>query len=203
MNVLEAIEARRAIKFFDPAHRMTQQEEDRLMNAVRLTPTAFNIQHGRYVIVRDPALRRQIREVAWNQAQMTDASLLVVVCADIMAWSKQPERYWSHAPEAVRDGLVSAMRQYYTDHHQVQRDEAMRTCGLAAMTLMLAAQDLGYDSCPLDGFDFDAVARLIDLPDDHLISMIVAVGKRTEAVWPRGDQLPADEVIFEDRFPQS
>jgi nitroreductase len=77
----------------------------------------------------------------------------------------------------------------------------MRSCGIAAQTLMLAAQELGYDSCPMDGFDFEAVGRLINLPGDHVIAMMVAIGKRAEAVWPRGGTLPDTEVIFENRFP--
>ena len=76
----------------------------------------------------------------------------------------------------------------------------MRSCGMAAMTLMLAAREMGYDSCPMDGFDFDAVAKLINLPEDHLISMFVAIGKPASDPWPRGGQLPMQEVVVNDRF---
>ena len=53
---------------------------------------------------------------------------------------------------------MPAIDQYYRGKDQVQRDEAMRSCGIAAQTLMLAAKSMGYDSCPMDGFDFDEVA---------------------------------------------
>lgn len=82
----------------------------------------------------------------------------------------------------------------------MQRDEAMRSCGMAAMTLMLAAQAMGYDSCPMDGFDFDAVGKLINLPQDHVVAMFVAIGKGTKEAWPRGGQLAPDEVVVQDRF---
>ena len=65
---------------------------------------------------------------------------------------------------------------------------------------MLAARAMGYDSCPMDGFDFDAVARLINLPDDHLITMMVAIGKATQAPWPKPGQLPLAEVVVNNRF---
>ena len=68
------------------------------------------------------------------------------------------------------------------------------------MTLMLAAREMGYDSCPMDGFDFDAVARLINLPADHVISLFVTIGKKTREPWPRGGQLPMGEVVVTDRF---
>ena len=64
MNVSEAIKARRAVKAYDPEHRMSQAEIDRLMSLAMLAPTAFNIQNWRFVLVTDPALRAQIREVA-------------------------------------------------------------------------------------------------------------------------------------------
>ncbi|MDD3352176.1 nitroreductase family protein [Zoogloea sp.] len=200
MNTLEAIESRRAVKNYDPEHRMSEEEITRLLSLGMLSPTAFNIQHWRFVVVDDPALRQQIREVAWNQAQVTDASLLVVLCADLKAWEKAPARYWRNAPPEVRDFMVPAIDAYYRDKPQVQRDEVMRSCGIAAQTLMLAARSMGYDSCPMDGFDFDAVARLIHLPDDHAIAMFVAIGKATAEARPRGGQLDYAEVVVKNRF---
>lgn len=201
MDITQAIETRRAVKAFDPEHRMTDGEIDRLMSLVLLSPTAFNIQHWRFVLVRNPALREAIREVSWMQPQVTDASLLVLVCADLRAWEKQPERYWRQAPEDVREGMVAAIDEYYRDRPQVQRDEAMRSCGIAAQTLMLAAKGMGYDSCPMDLSDFDAVARLINLPEGHAVALFVVVGKAVREAWPRGGQLGHDEVVLIDRFP--
>jgi nitroreductase len=65
---------------------------------------------------------------------------------------------------------------------------------------MLSAKSMGYDSCPMDLSDFDQVARLINLPDHHLIAMFVAIGKGTREPWPRAGQLPMEEVVVTDRF---
>ncbi|MBF0614367.1 MAG: nitroreductase family protein [Magnetococcales bacterium] len=200
MNVISAIEQRRSVKRFDPHHVMTREEEEQLLRLTMLSPTAFNLQHWRFVVVREKSLRQQIRAVAWNQAQVTDASLLVIFCADLLAWEKNPERYWETAAQETRQMIVSAIGRYYADQEQVQRDEALRSCGIAAQTLMLAAQGLGYDSCPMTGFDFEAVARFIHLPPDHVITMMVAVGKALEPARPRGGQLPLDAVRILDRF---
>ncbi len=200
MRVSVAIETRRAVKVFDPEHRMTQAEIDRLLGLAMLAPTAFNIQNWRFVLVTDPALRQRVREVAWNQAQVTDASLLIVLTADVKAWEKEPQRYWRLAAQTVQELMVSAIDQYYRGREQTQRDEAMRSCGIAAQTLMLAAQEMGYDSCPMDGFDFDAVARLIHLPSDHAIAMFVVVGKALKPAHPRGGPLTSDEVVIHNHF---
>lgn len=200
MDVRTAIETRRAVKQFDPGHKMSQAEIDELMSLAMLSPTAFNIQHWRFVAVRDPAVREAIRAVSWMQSQITDSSLFVVICADIQAWGKTPERYWQNAAQDVREGMVEAIGEYYRGREQVQRDEAMRSCGIAAQTLMLAAKAKGYDSCPMDLSDFSEVAKIIKLPDDHAIAMFVAIGKGVRDPWPRAGQLPQNEVVFTDHF---
>jgi nitroreductase len=200
VDVLKAIAERRSFKSFDPQHRMTPDEIATLLDLARNAPTAFNVQHCRFVNVTNPALRKELRAVSFDQPQVTDASLLVVLCADLKAWCKDPARYWSHAPEETRGRLVDMITGYYEGRPQDQRDECMRSCGIAAQTLMIAARGLGYESCPMDGFDFDAVGELIRLPDDHLISLFVAIGKPLEPVRPSGGKLSEDEVIFENRF---
>ena len=200
MNTLVAIEKRRAVKHYDPKHRMSDEEINQLFSLAMLSPTAFNIQNWKFVLVQDPELRKEIRKVAWDQEQVTDASLLIVLCADLKAWEKDVPRKWRNAPQQVQDFILTAIDQYYRGKEQVQRDEAMRSCGIVAQTLMLAAKEMGYDSCPMDGFDFDAVAKLINLPEDHVIAMFVVVGKGTKEAWPRAGQLPKEEVLIKDHF---
>ncbi len=201
MDTFAAIEARRAVKHYDPEHAMSADEEQKLLSAALLAPTAFNIQNWRFVVVKDKALRAKIREAAWDQAQVTDASMLIVLCADLKSWAKDPARYWKNAPDFARDMLVPMIPQYYDGREEVQRDEAMRSCGIAAQTLMLAAKAMGYDSCPMDGFDYDAVGKLINLPEDHAVAMFVVIGKATKPAWPRPGQLPMSDVVLEDTFP--
>jgi nitroreductase len=200
MDVVTAINSRRSVKQFDSQHKMTDEEIDKLISLAMLSPTAFNIQHWRFVLVRDPQLRAQIRAASWMQPQITDASLLIVICGDVNAWKKDPQRYWRNAAPEAREGILQAISGYYDGREQVQRDEVMRSCGIAAQTLMLAAKSMGYDSCPMDLSDFDETAKLINLPDDHLIGMFVAIGKATQDPRPRGGQLSKEDVTRIDRF---
>jgi nitroreductase len=200
MDIIDVITQRRSVKHFDPSHQLTQAEIDQLFNVALLSPTAFNILNWRFVVVQDPELRAAIRTESWNQAQVTEASLLVVLCADLKSWEKQPERYWRNATKEVQDFLLPAIDNYYRGHEQVQQDEAMRSCGMAAQTLMLTAKSMGYDSCPMDGFDFEAVGKLINLPEDHVIAMFVVIGKALSPAHPRGGQLALDEVLIQNKF---
>jgi len=200
MRVSEAIETRRAIKQFDPEHQLPEADQDRLIELAMQSPTAFNLQHWRFVVVRDPARRQAIREVAWDQAQVTDASMLIILTGRRDVWQDEAERVWRDAPAEVREMMAGAIDAYYRDKPQVERDEVMRSCGIAGQSLMLIAREMGLDSCPMDGFDFETVGRLINLPDDHLISFMVAIGKKASDVWPRPGQLSLDEVRHVDGF---
>jgi len=76
----------------------------------------------------------------------------------------------------------------------------MRSCGIAGQTIMLAAQAMGYDSCPMIGFDQVKVAEIINLPSDHVIAFMIAVGKAVKPAMPKGGQLALSEVVVQDRF---
>lgn len=198
--MFSAIAARRSVKKFDPAHRLSEAEIERLLGAAILSPTSFNIQNWRFVAVTDPAVKAEIRRAGWNQSQFTDCSLLVVVCGDREAYRQDPDRYWVTAPAAARAYILPAIEGAYGPNPQLRRDENLRSGSMAAQTIMLAAQAMGYDTCPMIGFDFAEVARIIALPAEHDIVMAVAVGKALEPARERGGQLPLAEVVRRDRF---
>ena len=200
METQEAIRARRAIKHFDPDFEMPKADEKKLIELVRQSPTSFNLQNWRFVNVKDKDLRTQIREAAWDQAQVTEASLLFILCADVKAWDKAPERYWENAPKEAQDILVPMIRPFYDGKDWQQRDEAMRSVGIAAQTLMLSAKDMGYDSCPMIGFDSEAVGKLINLPEDHVVGMMLTIGKAVKPAWPKPGFLPDEEIVITDKF---
>ncbi|AXF85659.1 Putative NAD(P)H nitroreductase MhqN [Ephemeroptericola cinctiostellae] len=200
MNVFQAINARRAVKSFDPNHQMPADIERQLLEAARLAPTSFNIQHWRFLLLKDEQQRKLVRAAAWDQSQITDASLVIVICGDIQAWQDQPEQYWRNFPEERQAFMVNMLKQFYHNQPQKQYDEVLRSIGIAAQTLMLSAQALGYESCPMVGFDADKLAELIKLPEQHKIGMIVAIGKGIRPAFPRGGELPYDKVVFENCF---
>lgn len=202
MDTFDAIEQRRSIKHFDASQPMPEEHVQKIMQAALYAPTSFNIQNWRFIIARDPAVKKQLRAAAFNQAQVEEAPLVIVLCADLHAWNKAPERYWQNAPEKTRDFLVPMIRNVYGEKEQLQRDEAMRSVGIAAQTIMLAAKALGYDSGALVGFLPDEVAKVIRLPPDHVVGLLLVVGKRKKEANPRGGQLPYHEVVFDDRFPE-
>ena len=200
MDTFEAIEKRRAIKNFDSNHAMSKQEIDKILSAAILSPTSYNIQNWRFVVVTDKETKAKLRAASWNQAQVTDASVVIILCADLLAWKKDPVRYWRNASKATQDYLVPAIIETYEGQDQFQRDEAIRSCAMAAQTIMLASKAMNYDSCPMIGFVPEQVARIINLPDDHIIVMMVVIGKALKPANPRGGQLSLGEVSVENHF---
>ncbi|MGY5146658.1 MAG: nitroreductase family protein [Candidatus Nitrosopumilus sp. bin_7KS] len=109
MDTFDAIKERRSVKHYDPYHKLTEDEINQLMSLAVLSPTSFNMQNWRFVLVKDSEIKKQTRAAAWDQAQATDASLLIVVCANLKAWKDNPGQYWINAPKEAQDFLVSAM----------------------------------------------------------------------------------------------
>lgn len=200
MELFDAIAQRRAVKHYQANQEMNESDFQKMMEAVLLTPTSYNIQHWRFVRVTDSSMRRDLKAAAWGQQQIEDASEVIILCADTQAWADRPERYWRNADQQTQSLLVSMLDDFYRDKPQLQRDEAIRSCGMAAQTLMLTAKALGYDTCPMIGFEQEQVASIIGLPENHVIGMIITIGTAEKQANNRGGQLDLSEVMFENRF---
>jgi len=200
MNIFDAIETRRSVKKFDPEHKMSEAEITQLMDATILSPTAFNIQNWRFVVITDQSVKDQFKAIGWNQAQFSDCSALVLICGDQQAYEQDTERYWSNADDQTREAIVGMIHGYYGADERLRRDENLKSGSMAAMTIMLTAQAMGYGSCPMSGFDFEKAAEIVNLPTRHDIIMSVAVGKSIEPARARGGQLSLGEVCFRDSF---
>lgn len=200
MNVFEAIVSRRSIKIFDPDYQLSAEELHKLQDATTYCPTSYNLQNWRVVRITDKELRKKIRAVSKDQAQVTEASELFVICGDLQAWAKHPEQYWVDATEERRNNVVKLITNFYTGREWMQRDEVMRSGSIIAQTLMLAARELGLDTCPMIGFDQDAVAKLINLPSDYALVMMLVIGKAGGPPRSRGSHLPIEFFYSENRF---
>lgn len=96
--------------------------------------------------------------------------------------------------------LTGMMHDFYHGRDRIQRDEVMRSCGMAAQSFMLAAKAMRYDTNPMIGFDSQAMADLIHLPSNYEIAMIIVLGKAKAVAHPRSGQLALGEVLVENHF---
>ena len=145
MDTFEAIKTRRAIKKFDNSYKMSADDVKSLMELVILSPTSYNQQNWRFVTVTEQSVKDKISKAARDQAQPKDGSLVVVLCGNLNAWKENPKRYWKDHPEEKQELVQNSLARKYAESPQNRRDEAIRSCGFAAQTIMLAAKQMGLD----------------------------------------------------------
>lgn len=200
MELDKILESRRSLRQFDETHVMPDEDLHAIIDAARKTPTSFNIQNWRFAAIRDRGVKEKLKRVAWDQAQVGINSALFVLCADLKAWDRDPVRYWKANGDDTAIHMSNMTRNFYKGREEVQRDEAMRSVGMAATAIMLKAVDLGYATSPMIGFDATEAARIINLPADHVIGMMIAVGRSDSAPYPK-TELTRGEVMVYDFFP--
>ena len=197
METTEAIRTRRSIKTYDPDYEVADDTLHELFSVVRQSPSSFNLQHTRFVVIRDKDKRRKLMEAAYDQPHVGAAPAVVIVAAKLAA-HEDADRANGHAPEDVRAKLVPMIQGMYQGNALFQRDEAIRSGSLTSMTLMLAAQDMGLCTCPMIGFDQKKVAEIAGLDEGHVIVMLITLGKRGDAdVFPTSRFELAETVKLE------
>jgi nitroreductase/dihydropteridine reductase len=180
MELLDKLQWRYATKAMDPARKVPQDKLERIIEAARLAPTSSGLQPYEILIVNNPALRAQIRDVAWNQAQVVDASHLLVFAA----WDDYtPERinhmfdltnevrgFRNEGWEAYRQQLLAT---YPGRGPQVNFEHAARQAYIGFSAAVIAAAFEEVDCTPMEGFDPAAVDRILNLGDRGLRSAVM------------------------------
>jgi nitroreductase len=157
MNIMEtqdAIKGRRSVRSFDSLP-VTDEQVFKIIEAGTMSPSAGNLQDRRFVIVRDRAKKIELAEASLSQMWMTQAPVIIVVCIrmDIME-----ERYGKRGIE----------------------NYAYADAALCAQNMMLAAYDMGLDSCYVGSFNESEVSRVVKIPNDVKPIIILPIGKGLE-----------------------
>ena len=97
--------------------------------------------------------------------------------------------------QEMLEGWVAAASQGHENNFNKQRDEAFRSASLAAMTLMLAAEDMGLSTGPMSGFDSDAVSKAFNLTEKDVPVMLITAGYASDDNWPQKPRKPIEQVL--------
>ena len=197
----ELFAKRRSVKLFDRDFHMPDSHIKTIVRAASLAPSAFNIQHWRVVRIVSKDVKEQFYDIAWKQPQIISASELLVVCMDLQAWTREPFAFCHAKTESERDKFISMLNGIYSGNPRLQRDEALRSTGLFCMLLMLKAESMGYQSCPMSGFNYQKAATLLALAEGIEPCMVIAIGKadKNEIVQER-TRMDIDEFMVTDHF---
>jgi nitroreductase len=203
MEVSEAIRRRVSVEEFDPDATLSDAEIVSLVQAACHAPSSFNIQHWRFVAVRTAEGKRRLREVAFGQRHVAEAAVTFIVLGDLQGADALPEVMdlaveRGTLPAGKAAAWVRMAREIYADP-QTARDEAMRSASLAAMVLMLAAEERGLASGAISGFDADKLRREFAISERYVPAMLLAVGPASSTRPARQPRLAVDRVLaFDD-----
>lgn len=186
-TIVRQLNWRYATKKFDPARRIQAPDWKTLEQALVLSPSSFGLQPWKFFVVNDPKVREQIRAAAWNQAQVTDASHLVVFAykkdlgpADVDRFITQVASTRQVAVESLAGYRQAILGAVSRPKEQVEA-WASRQAYIALGNFLTTAALLGIDSCPMEGFDPDAVTRILGLEEQGYRAVVMAAaGYRAE-----------------------
>lgn len=170
MTAMEAIQARRSVRSYS-SRKVEDEKLQKILEAVRLTPSRHNDQNIRVVVVRNPETKRQICQQAETQLMVEQADVLLVFCATDKTDFIMP---------CGQYGYVVDM-------------------SLATGFSLVEAAEQGLDSCIVCAFQEDAVKRILQIPSAVRVVSMVVLGYGTDES-PRRQKKVLNEIVSYDRF---
>jgi nitroreductase len=156
-----------------------------IIETAATSPSSFNLQPWSLIVLRDPEDKMALREHAWDQAKVTEAPVVFIVLADRDGWKEGHPYVEKNFQEMITKGaMTEEQRQWFADARttlygsgeEMHQAFACKNAGFFAMSLMLAAKNLGLDTHPMDGFDYEAVRKAFNIPDNYWVPLLLAVG---------------------------
>ena len=198
--IAETIKSRISANSYDTARPLTDQQVTELIDLATHAPSAFNLQNWKFIAVRSAQAKARLLPLAWGQQKIVDAAVTFIVCGTLnphetLPAALKPTLDAGIIDQSIYDLWVGAAQGMYAENPQLQRDEAIRSGSLAAMTLMLAAKGQGLASTPMIGFDQTAVAEAFGLSVNDIPVMLVTVGYPGSANWPQKPRKDVKEVL--------
>jgi nitroreductase len=200
MTIAELIHARTSASNYDASRSLTPADIAELIGLATQAPSAFNLQNWKFVAVRSAEGKARLLPLAFGQPKVLDAAVTFIICGTLepqatLPAALKPTLEAGIIDAAIYDGWIGAVQNMYGSNPAMQRDEAIRSGALAAMTLMLAAQGKGLVSCPMIGFDQAGVAAAFGLAPTDIPVMMVTVGYPGAANWSKKPRKSVDEVL--------
>jgi len=181
--------SRYATKKFD-GRKIPETKVSELLEMVRFAPSAINLQPWKIKLVTDQKVKEQLRPAAFDQEQITSCSHLLVFCADpdydslisgLGALLKK-----SGAPEEMQK-MVVGMAVRFTKPMSPEQKLAWSQAQtyLALGNALNGAKSLGFDSCPMGGFDPKEFVRILKIPPPLVPVMLCPLGYAADKPMPK------------------
>ncbi len=209
MDVIEAIKRRRSINFFEAGKELPDGKIEELLEISNLAPSSMNLQPWEVVVVKTQEMKKVLRKCAFDQPKTEEASAVLILIANPKAVEVNIGRVldsWQelgYTKPEVRDTYVGMARKLYDAEESLKRKFfAVKNTALYAMSIMIAAQGLGLETHPMDGFDEDAVKKEFHIPSEKIIPMLIAVGYLRQGITllPRAFRRKTGEFVKFEKY---
>lgn len=180
MNVVR--ERRSANKFIEGVE-IARKDLEALFDELTAAPSAFNLQHAKYYVVKNPDVKMEVFEAAFRQYKVKTASAVIIVTGDKHAYKNAESIYEGTKMLGILDenefqGMVKMIHDLYEGWGEpFQHDEAIRNASLSAMLFMLLAKEKGWDTCPMIYFDQDKIRKILNIPEQEVPALMITMGK--------------------------
>jgi putative NAD(P)H nitroreductase len=198
-SIEKVINSRISVNNFQPNHFLEDDVITSLVDLATKSPTAYNLQNWKFIAVRSKEAKIRLKSAAYGQEKIINASVNFIICGTTeehkqLRSTLQPCLEANIMGQKIIDDWVAQIAAH-EGNNIIQRDEAIRSASLAAMSLMLAAQDIGLGSCAIGGFDAAQITHEFKLTSTEIPVIIVAVGYSKNNNWPQKPRKPLSQIM--------
>jgi nitroreductase len=199
-----AIAERRASPSFDGSP-IPDADLKKILQAGLHSPSGYNLQPWRFIVVRSPEQKKKLRAASYNQAKVEEASVMLVACGDADGWRS------GDLDEMIRLGRQGGMPENYAEQAKANIPNYLsnhpnmplwlnRQVMLAFAHMLLMAEVLGYDTAPMEGFEEDKVHEVLRLPLSYSVVALLGIGHLKGPDKFFGERFNMARTVFAEEY---
>lgn len=194
---------RYAVKGFDTTKKVSDDDLQKIKDAIRMTPSSFGLQPYHCIIITDEKLKVEIKAASFGQGQIDSASHLLVFISNTDMQGRASQ--FCDLVERKSQGVFDRVKQEATMRAFAvlldangKRKWATEQTHIAAGFALAACTELLIDSCPVGGFSADKVKEILKLSPNQNVEMLLPIGYRLED--PKYNKVRfGEDDLFENR----
>ena len=199
-SLYKVMKERKSVRVYDPNFKMPKEEIEELLTMATSAPSSSNLQAWNFIVIQNQEVKKELRAIANNQAQVEDSSAVIAVLGNIDAYKNVEKIYTQnveegHIDEAIKErSIANTYKVYPNAPVETRMNIASYDAGLVSMQLMLLAKERGYDTIPMGGFDKVKFAEHFNLPEHLFPIVLIAIGKAAAPAFGTS-RLPLEDVV--------
>lgn len=198
-GLYKVMKERKSVRIYDPTFKIPKEEIEELLTMATSAPSSSNLQAWNFIVIQDQDVKKELRAIANNQAQVEESSAIIAVLGNIDAYKNVEKIYTQNVEEGYMDEAIkertiaNTYKVYPNAPVEARMNIAAYDAGLVSMQLLLLAKERGYDTIPMGGFDKAKFAERFDLPEHLFPIVLIAIGKAAAPAFGTS-RLPIEEV---------